>query len=71
MDKQTVWDDPNQNEANSDSVADGDETVGGIWGDWGAPPVQASPAVGTVARFKDRLKRGARERQGRPSDESS
>ncbi len=71
MDEQVVWDDPSHQESDSDNDADSDETVGGIWGDWSAPSVQAAPAVDAVERFKDRLKRGARERQGRPSGETT
>ena len=45
------------------------DMVGGIWGDWGAPPVKAEPSGDAVERFKDRLRRRALERQGRSGDE--
>ena len=69
MEDRTPRDEFEIHEPGSDTDDAGTDTVGGIWGDWGAPPVKAEPSVDAVERFKDRLKRRALERQGRPGEE--
>ena len=69
MEERTPSDEIEIHEPAIDTEGDGADTVGGIWGNWGAPPVKAEPSVDAVERFKDRLKRRVLERQGRSDDE--